>query len=901
MSLSRKFKELYANPARPLESAPRRAKLAALQRTVEDMLAHLSAMRDFARMGGDVDVYEFEKQAANDDEYVFHEAPNDDDDAALLDVKGERVLDVGAAATEGAMQATYHRSIFQFRKRADAAAPAAERPSALTPLPWSRCFEAGAVDTDAVESAESATLRAEMYEQYERWADEVCAATLASAQSSAIEYVVQFVRAFVPRESVRTPLVRLPVAMLVEAGNASDHDVFHGHVRTRLRAEWPALIYVTLEPHLCGSWQRAVQAIGAQILPRDWRGVVDLREAHDWLRREFGEREAPRVVVVLRKFSALPRDVAAELLLRLEGAAANMPLFVGRLAVLLDVVHTSADEALIGVPWRVRMRLAVELIGMPSPRATGAAVADELLVRPCASAGRDNVSSVPLLFGADSVAYAQRVFVHGTMNPYMFHAMTTAAVLAHVRRCPAAWLACLPRTAAAATEGSHGARLWAALTREHVSFVACLPSVRRALERAAQPAPARDQLLASTVPSLPATVSRVCAMLPRWLVALDCARFRIALLYALFLGLRTARLLFVAEDDACVWWHAVAAGDARWATQNTRPLCPHATTPWVNSFTELHDEVHISSVRRRVTGDELSLAGLSRAELHAALARRLDRLKDEASAGSVLPLLQALLVDCAARLAQRLEGADATDEFGIHAAARVEHEAAVARLRAAAARLEHVEPAPEAAVTALPANLSAAARRKRTLELANPQFAMQERMRRASDDAKSEALAVLVDVLLFFAQPITRLPLVELVVVDQVQAVQRAVNPNRVANLRKVLTRPQRLWRNSADAPSAPEEICSAFRVYSEAGGTELNIAEWFRAFARVHWPEDNDDIDDAFFDDAAPENVDVAPAIAAKLHVFADALLQLQHLGVVGAIRKSRSAARTELVDRLI
>jgi hypothetical protein len=121
MSLSRKFKELYANPDRPLESAPRRAKLAALQLNVENTLAQLSALSGFARMGGDVDAFEYEKQLAHldDEEYLF--VDDDGDDVALRDVKGERVQAVADARADGAIQATYHRSIFQFERGADGA------------------------------------------------------------------------------------------------------------------------------------------------------------------------------------------------------------------------------------------------------------------------------------------------------------------------------------------------------------------------------------------------------------------------------------------------------------------------------------------------------------------------------------------------------------------------------------------------------------------------------------------------------------------------------------------------------------------------------------------------------------------------------------------------------------
>ena len=903
MSLSRKFKELYANPDRPLESAPRRAKLAALQLNVENTLAQLSALSGFARMGGDVDAFEYEKQLAHldDDEYLF--VDDDGDDVALRDVKGERVQAVAAARADGAIQATYHRSIFQFERGADGAS----RPEAFEPLAWSAL---PGVESEAVESAASARLRAIVFERCRQTSERCCSETLAAAQRSAIDRVAEFVRSFVPRESVRTPIVRLPVAMLVEAGNASDHEVFHAHLRARLCGDWPELVYVALEPHVCTTWQRAVQAISAQILPRAWRGVLDLRTAHEWLRRTWRGRASPRVVVVLRKFSALARDVATDVLLRLESAASDMPLFRGKLAALLDVVHATADEALIGVPSRVRMRLVVEMIAMPSPALTGAAVADKLLVQANALAVLDGSArhSEPFLFGADCVAYAVRLFAHGTMDPLLFHVLTAEAVLAHVQRSAAAWLACLPRSFHVEPD-SDDASMCAALSREHATFVANLPSVQRAYARDGEPA-ANDALLSLCVSGIgQPTTNNVVAVMPRWLTALDCARFRTALLHAVFLAMRAARLLFVSEDDLGVWWHAVAASDARWAMPaGERPLCPHATTPWINAFTELREEVQISSLRRRsssaANSDEWTLAGLSRGELRAALARRVELLREEASAASALPLLQALLEDCAARLAALIRrGADAegADEFGARRAARAENEARVEQLRRAAllaakAAAGELEPL---SVDAPPVAMSAAAKRKRALEMANPSFVAQEKQRRALDEARSEALSTLVDAMLFFALPIERLPMSELVVIDQCKSMRGAVNVNRAANVAKVLQRPARLLERVGSELAETEGICSAFRVYSEAGGAELNIAEWFRAFARVQWPDDDAvDVDEAFLDDAAPEQLTIP---ASKLHVFADALLQLQHLGIVGGIRKSRGGARTELVDRLI
>jgi hypothetical protein len=186
---------------------------------------------------------------------------------------------------------------------------------------------------------------------------------------------------------------------------------------------------------------------------------------------------------------------------------------------------------------------------------------------------------------------------------------------------------------------------------------------------------------------------------------------------------------------------------------------------------------------------------------------------------------------------------------------------------------------------------SLAAKRKRSIEAAIPQFAEQEKARRAIDEARADALATLVDLLLFLAQPIQRLPLWELVVVDPYERVHDAVNPNRVKLISRVLVRPSRLLDRLEDEVREAEAVCSAFRIYCEANSADINVAEWFRAFARVQWPDEDADIDDAFVDDAAPDSVSVSAPIAAKLHVFADAVLQLQHHGVVGAIHKSRGA----------
>lgn len=912
-----------------MERENRQAKLMALQRNVEAMLAHLSAMSDFARVGGDVDAYEYEKHAAADGEYDDAYV-DDEDDLELLerDFNGERIAATSAVTNEdGAMQAAYHRSIFQFRKHADGRELSAPL---LAALRWSEMFvrnassarDNGDLPDDGEESAVSALLRSLLYTQTCARLSALCDATIADSQRVAIEFVVAFVRDFVPRESVKSALPRLPVAMLVEAGNASDHDAFHGHLRTRLRTEWPDVVHVTVEPHMCSSWQRALLAIGSQILPRDWRGPRDLRDAHEWLRGEFVERESPRIVVTIRKFAALPRDIVTELLVRLESAS-KMALFRRKLAVLLDVVHASADEALLGVPWRVRMHLVVEMIGMPSPRTTGAAVAQQLLAQPASD------GSSPFLIGADTCALAARMFVHGTMDPSVYQEVLDVAMLEHVRSSPAPWLAYLPRAELPLPSdvepsddflfGSDDSRsLWAAVSPQHVIYVACLPSVKQAFVRARRAHEfAHDRLLAFALPTASERVNLpdVRSMIPRWLAALDCARFRVVLLRAVFFALRSARLLFVAEDDIGVWWHALVAGDLRWHSLATHPPSPHYTTPWANAFVELHDEAQIGNNRRvAIDADSPSLAGFGRAELRAALQRRLDVAKDEAGSSSVLPLLISLLDDCAGRLSRELEqhnaAAAAADVFGVQRIVRSEHDERVTLLRAAAARLRDVAetggapvaPPTSAVAAASTAATSLAAKRKRSIEAANPQFGEQEKTRRAIDEARTDALATLVDTMLFFAQPIQRLPMWELVVVDPHQRVQDAVNPNRVKLMSNVLVRPSRLLQQLEGETRQAEAICSAYRIYCEAEGADINVAEWFRAFARVQWPNEDVDIDDAFVDDAQPTNVVVSAPIAAKLHVFADAVLQLQHHGVVGAIRKSRGSKNpVELVDRLV
>jgi hypothetical protein len=193
---------------------------------------------------------------------------------------------------------------------------------------------------------------------------------------------------------------------------------------------------------MCSSWQRALLAIGSQILPRDWRGPRDLRDAHEWLRREFRGRESPRIVVTIRKFAALPRDIVTDLLVRLEGAA-RMPHFssqarcaarcgarqrrrgADRCAVACAHVPRGRDDrhAESAYHWR-RCRRAV----LVQPAANGAA-------------------AFPFLLGADTSALAMRMFVHGTMDPSLFQEVVDVAMLEHVRNNPAAWMACLPRAA----------------------------------------------------------------------------------------------------------------------------------------------------------------------------------------------------------------------------------------------------------------------------------------------------------------------------------------------------------------------------------------------------------------------------------------------------------------------
>jgi hypothetical protein len=925
MSLSRKFRELYANPERPMERENRQAKLVALQRNVEEMLAHLSAMSDFARVGGDVDAYEYERHAAADGEYEFdeaHDAYDDEEEFAAIerDFNGERIAAASAATNEdGAMQASYHRSIFQFRKHADGRVLQAPQ---LTPLHWSDMFvrkveRAGVSPTEGDESVMSAELRSQLYRQHCARINALCDATIAESQGAAIQFVVDFVRDFVPRESVRSALVRLPVAMLVEAGNASDHDAFHAHLGTRLRSEWSDLVHVTLEPHMCSSWQRALIAIGSQILPRDWRGPRDLRDAHEWLRREFRGRESPRIVVTIRKFAALPRDIVTDLLVRLEGAA-RMPHFCRKLAVLLDVVHASADEALTGVPWRVRMYLVVEMIGMPSPRTTGAAVADQVLVQPAAN----GAAAFPFLLGADTSALAMRMFVHGTMDPSLFQEVVDVAMLEHVRNNPAAWMACLPRAPLPPAEfdglavpsafdfGGDTMALWAAVSMQHLAYVACLPSVKLAFARRRRAHDfAHDRLLTSTLPtSERATLAEVRSLVPRWLAALDCARFRVSLLRVVFLAFRSARLFFVAEDDAGVWWHALSAGDSRWLTKQ-HPPSPHQTTPWANTFVELHDEAQIGNRRAVPDADAATFAGFGRAELRAALQRRLDVAKDDAGAASMVPLLLSLLDDCVRRLSAELERhAVANDAFGVHGAMRVEHNERVTQLRAAAAHLrataEHGGAAlASAAAAPPPQSQQQSCREAQAFDRSGHsavcragEGATRHRRgarRRARDTGRLVALSRAAD------------------------SAPAAVGARGSGSVRARARRRESESRQ-ADQSRARASVAAARSARGRSargrGGVQ-RVSHLLRSEQRRHQCRR---LVSRLCARAVARrgrrhrrrvrrrrragHLSVSPPIAAKLHVFADAVLQLQHHGVVGAIHKSRGIKNAvELVRRLV
>jgi hypothetical protein len=103
------------------------------------------------------------------------------------DFNGERIAAASAATNEdGAMQASYHRSIFQFRKHADGRVLQAPL---LAPLPWSDMFvrkveRAGdGLPTEGDESVMSAELRSQLYRQHCARINAVCDATIAESQA----------------------------------------------------------------------------------------------------------------------------------------------------------------------------------------------------------------------------------------------------------------------------------------------------------------------------------------------------------------------------------------------------------------------------------------------------------------------------------------------------------------------------------------------------------------------------------------------------------------------------------------------------------------------------------------------------------------------------------------------